>query len=852
MYTFNRIKVNPQLPKRIEKLSVIANNLWWSWNTNFLKIFKEIDIDLWERVGKNPVKFLKNVSQEKLEEASENQELLKKYDKFAKDFDDYIKSKNTWFSKKYPQNVGDLIAYFSAEYGLDEILPIYSGGLGILSGDHLKSASDLGIPLIAVGLLYKHGYFWQTINGNGVQETEYKDLELEDLPIIPVKDVDGQDLIISVDMPKKKLYIKVWKIKVGRVTLYLMDSDIDANIPEYREITKTLYGGNQETRIQQEIVLGMAGVELLRRIGVKPTVYHMNEGHSSFLILKLIENTIKDKKVSFNIARDIVSSKTVFTTHTPVPAGNDIFPLELMDTYFKDYWDKLGIDKQEFFKMGMKPNANPNSGFDMGVLALKVAGKKNGVSKLHGAVSRELFGDIWPNIAANESPITYVTNGIHTCSWIPQNIKDLYNEYLVPYWQDNIHNDSVWEKINDIPDAKLWNEHMERKRKLIALVKDNTTKRLHRCGYSYQEIDKITSKLNENVLTIGFARRFATYKRATLIFKDLERITQIFSNENRPIQIIFAGKAHPADKEGQDLIRYIHEISMKPQFKGKLFLLENYNIGMSRYLISGVDVWLNTPRRPMEASGTSGQKASVNGVINFSVLDGWWAEGYNSKNGWYIGLNEEYENYDIQDKADSEDIYTTLENKIIPTYYDRNKENIPEKWIKTMKNSIISTGGRFSTSRMLVDYVDKLYIPLCNLYDNYFSKLDKVTEFNGWKSDLYRNWDYIKITQENNLDNVTVDAGNLIDVKCKVKLPNISVDNIVAQVYYGRIEENGVVDDIQVIPMKLEQRDDENRVYTYTSKIKLVNGGEYGYTFRVMPKHEMLLDSENLDLIKWI
>ena len=852
MYTFNRIKVNPQLPKRIEKLSVIANNLWWSWNTNFLKIFKEIDIDLWERVGKNPVKFLKNVSQEKLEEASNNQEILKEYDKYAKDFEDYLKSRNTWFNKKYPENTGDLIAYFSAEYGLDEILPIYSGGLGILSGDHLKSASDLGVPLIAVGLLYKNGYFWQTINGRGEQETEYKDLEIEDLPIIPVKDVDGQDLIISVDMPKKKLYIKVWEIRVGRVTLYLMDSDIDANIPEYREITKTLYGGNQETRIQQEIVLGMAGVELLRRLGVKPTVYHMNEGHSSFLILKLIENVIKDKKVSFNIARSIVSSKTVFTTHTPVPAGNDIFPLELMEIYFKDYWDKLGIDKQEFFKMGMKPNANPNSGFDMGVLALKVAGKKNGVSKLHGAVSRDLFGDIWPNIAANESPITYVTNGIHTCSWIPQNIKNLYNEYLAPYWQDNIHEDGIWERINNIPDEKLWNAHMERKRKLIALVKDSTTKRLHRCGYSYQEIDKITSKLSENVLTIGFARRFATYKRATLIFKDLERITQIFSNENRPIQIIFAGKAHPADKEGQDLIKYIHEISMKPQFKGKIFLLENYNIAMSRYLISGVDVWLNTPRRPMEASGTSGQKASVNGVINFSVLDGWWAEGYNSKNGWYIGLNAEYENYEVQDKADSDDIYTTLENKIIPTYYERNKENIPEKWVKIMKNSIITTGGRFSTSRMLVDYVDKVYIPLCNLYDNYFSKLDKVTEFNSWKEDLYRNWEDIKITQENNLDNITIDAGNYIDVRCKVTLPNISVDNIVAQVYYGRIEDNGVVDDIQVIPMKLENRDEESKIYTYTAKIKLVNGGEYGYTFRVMPKHEMILDAENLDLIKWI
>ena len=852
MYTFNRIKVNPQLPKRIEKLSVIANNLWWSWNTNFLKLFKEIDIDVWERVGKNPVKFLKKVSQDKLEQVAENSDFLKQYDKFAKDFEDYIKSKNTWFSKKFPNNQNDIIAYFSAEYGLDEILPIYSGGLGILSGDHLKSASDLGIPLIAVGLLYKNGYFWQTINGQGVQETEYKDLDIENLPINPVKDVEGQDLIISVEMPKKKLYIKVWEIKVGRVTLYLMDSDIDANIAEYRGITKTLYGGNQETRIQQEIVLGMAGVELLRRLGVKPTVYHMNEGHSSFLILKLIENTIKDKKVSFNIAKDIVSSKTVFTTHTPVPAGNDIFPIELMDTYFKDYWDKLGISKQELFKMGMKPNASLSSGFDMGVLALKVAGKKNGVSKLHGAVSRELFGDVWPNIASNEAPITYITNGIHTCSWLPQNIKNLYNEYLAPYWQDNIFNDEIWEKINNIPDEKLWNVHMERKKKLIALVKDSTTKRLHRCGYSYQEIDKITSKLSENVLTIGFARRFATYKRATLIFKDLERITQIFSNENRPIQIIFAGKAHPADKEGQDLIKYIHEISMKPQFKGKIFLLENYNIAMSRYLISGVDVWLNTPRRPMEASGTSGQKASVNGVINFSVLDGWWAEGYNSKNGWYIGINDEYENHEVQDKADSDDIYTTLENKILPTYYERNEKNIPVKWIQIMKNSIISTGGKFSTSRMLVDYVEKLYIPLCNLYDNYYSELDKVTEFNSWKEDLYRNWEDIKITQENNLDNITIDAGNYIDVKCKVTLPNISIDNIQTQVYYGKIEDNGVVDDIQIIPMDLVDEDKENKVYTYTAKIKLVNGGEYGYTFRVMPKHEMVLDSENLDLVKWI
>ena len=524
-----------------------------------------------------------------------------------------------------------------------------------------------------------------------------------------------------------------------------------------------------------------------------------------------------------------------------------------MEKYYKDYWDKLAITKQDFFKMGMKPNGKPSSGFDMGILALKVAGKKNGVSKLHGAVSRELFADAWPNIAANESPISYVTNGIHTCSWLAPNIKQLYNEYLMPYWQDNIQNDQTWEKINNIPDEKLWNAHMERKVKLIDLVKKSTTKRLHRYGYSYEEINKITSNLNPNTLTIGFARRFATYKRATLIFKDLERITQIFSNMDKPIQIIFAGKAHPADKQGQDLIKYIHEISMKPQFKGKLFLLENYNIAMSRHLVTGVDVWLNNPRRPMEASGTSGQKASVNGVINFSVLDGWWAEGYNSKNGWTIGTNAEYTNYEEQDRADSESIYETLENKIIPTYYDKNENGISPNWMKIMKNSIISTGGKYSTSRMLTDYVNDLYMPLCNLYNKYYSNLDKVTEYNLWKNELYNNWEDITIVQEkNNLDNITIDAGNNIDVKCKVRLPNINVGNIEAQVYYGRIQENGVVDDITIIPMKLVEENKEIREYTYSAKVQLVNGGNYGYTFRVMPKHEMLLDSENLNLVKWI
>lgn len=851
MYVFNKIMVNPQLPKKIDKLSKIANNLWWSWNTEFLKLFKKIDIDLWEKCGKNPVKFLKLVDQEKLESIAEDYEFIKEYNKNANNFESYMESKNTWFNKNYPENKNDLIAYFSAEYGLDEILPIYSGGLGMLSGDHLKSASDLGIPLVAVGLLYKNGYFHQKINAAGGQESEYHDIDLENLPIIPEKKETGEDLIISVKMPNGRLYLKVWKIQVGRVSLYLLDSDIEENKDEYRDVTLRLYGGDQEMRIKQEIVLGIGGVTLLKELGLNPTIYHMNEGHSSFLVLELIKDIMEEKKVSFNIAKDIVTAKTVFTTHTPVPAGNDIFQTTLVEKYFKDFWVPLGISEEEFMELGMKPKEENKTTFNMGILALKIAGKKNGVSKLHGAVSRELFGEVWPEIAPNESPITYVTNGIHTCTWLAPTLKQLYNKYLTPYWQDKIHLNETWEKINNIPDEELWKEHTLRKERLFKLVNENVTNRLRNNGMHYDQIKEITSKLNPNALTIGFARRFATYKRATLIFKDLERITQILNDESKPVQLIFAGKAHPKDIEGQNLIKRIHEISMMPQFKGKIFLLEGYNMEISRHLISGVDVWLNNPRRPMEASGTSGEKASVNGVVNFSILDGWWAEGYNQKNGWAIGTNAEYYSYEEQDTADSESIYNILENKIIPAYY--NKENgISKEWLTLMKNSIISTGGNYSTSRMLVDYTNKLYMPLCNLTNKYFKNLDLVTEYNKVKNELYANWEDIVIEQNNNLDNISMDAGKNIDVSCMVKLPNINVENIEAQVYYGKILDNGIIENISIIPMNLVKSDKENKIYTYTAKIELKTGGNYGYTFRVMPKHEMLLDSANLNLVKWI
>ncbi len=850
MYIFNRVTVVPQLPDKIKRLTEIANNLWWSWNTEFLKLFQLIDIDLWETVGKNPIKFLKLVNQDKIEQISEDLEFLKQYNKVVENFDNYMNSKDTWFSKKYAGNKNDLIAYFSAEYGLDEIIPIYSGGLGILSGDHLKSASDLGLPFVAIGLLYKNGYFHQKINSRGEQCSEYHNIDLYNLPILPVKDKMEDDVIIDVALGDRTLYLKLWQINVGRVKLYLMDSDIEQNEEDLKNITLRLYGGDKEMRIRQEIVLGMAGVKALEKLGYKPTLYHMNEGHSSFLILQLIYNIMQEKQVSFEIAREIATVETVFTTHTPVPAGNDIFDITLVEKYFKEFWPKLGISREDFLKLGMKENEGFEQGFNMGILALKIAGKKNGVSKLHGEVSRELFSEVWPNIAEDESPITYVTNGIHTCSWLAPNLKKLFNEYLPPYWQDKIELDSTWQKIDSIPDEKLWNAHFERKEKLMRLIKQNITERYVNSGVGYDKIGELVNALNPKALTIGFARRFATYKRATLIFKDIARLTQILNDEKRPVQIVFAGKAHPQDKEGQDLIKYIHEISLMPQFKGKIFILENYNIGMSRYLISGVDVWLNNPRRPMEASGTSGEKASVNGVVNCSILDGWWAEGYDGTNGWAIGTNATYNSYDEQDKADSNSLYHLLENKIIPAYYNQDSRGVSEEWLTLMKNSIKTTGGKYSTSRMVIDYINELYMPLCNLNKKHFQNLDEVMAFAEWKRKVKQNWQNIKITQDRNVDNAKFNAGSQITVNCEVEFPDIDENNAEVQVYFGQVQDNGTVKNVFTSEMK--KIGEENGKSFYETTIDLTTGGNFGYTFRVMPKHEMLVDSENLDLVKWI
>ena len=609
-------------------------------------------------------------------------------------------------------------------------------------------------------------------------------------------------------------------------------------------------------RIKQEIILGMAGTNLFKKLDIHPTVYHMNEGHSSFMTLELMRELIETFEIPFEEARTIVSSKTVFTTHTPVPAGNDVFPVSLVEKYFKDYWPRLGLTREQFLQLGMKPMEGDelDKGFNMGILALKIAGKKNGVSKLHGEVSQELFDELWSNIATDEAPIEYVTNGIHTCTWLGKNIKELYNKYFMPYWQDKMHEDNTWLEVRNIPNEKLWAAHLERKIKLIDLVKQDTINRYKKYGKGHDEIQDVISKLNPHALTIGFARRFATYKRSALIFKDIEKITKLLNNPDRPVQLVFSGKAHPADVEGQNVLRYINEMAQMPQFKGKIFVLENYNIGIARYLISGVDVWLNNPRRPMEASGTSGQKAAANGVLNFSILDGWWAEGYNGNNGWAIGTHDTYESYEAQDTADSESIYDILEKEILPIYYNLNKNGYSDEWLALMKETISTNAGRYSTARMLVDYTEKLYIPLSILTQNEYTELGNVENFLDWKDKMVNNWDKIEIEQIDSQENTIANVGDMIYVRCKVKLEEINVTDIDVQVYYGKISTLGIIEDKDVVSMECisaENIDDRN-VFEYAANIELNISGNYGYTFRIVPKTDMVLRQENLNLVKWL
>lgn len=855
MYVLGKISVKAIIPEKLKMLEEMAHNLWWSWNPDAIDLYREIDLGLWEQLSKNPVKFMQEVSQEKLDQKLKDKSFVSKYEKVVDSYNAYMNSKDTWFDKNHSNKKEHSIAYFSAEYGIHEVLPIYSGGLGVLSGDHCKSASDLGLPFTAIGLFYKQGYFSQHINREGWQETRFSDLNVDQLPIKPALDADGNQITISTELPGRITYAQVWKVQVGRVNLYLMDTDIPQNSPHDRWLTARLYGGDQETRIQQEIFLGIGGIRVLDALGIKPAVYHMNEGHSSFLGLELIRKLILEKNLTFQQAKEAISSSAVFTTHTPVPAGNDVFPLTMIDKYFSNFWNQLGINRHEFLDLGLKVSDHNN--FNMTVLALSLAGRKNGVSKLHGAVSRNIFNNAWSNVPEEEIPIKHITNGIHTLTWMSPSIRALLDEYVGENWVDRMHDKTVLKKIDDIPDEALWKTHCVLKTKMIGYVREKLKEQKTANGESKEQIKNIDSLLDTNALTIGFARRFATYKRANLIFRKIARISRILNKEDMPVQIVFTGKAHPADRPAHEIIKHINDIANQEGFKGKVLLIENYNMTLARNLVQGVDIWLNNPRRPLEASGTSGQKVSINGILNFSVLDGWWCEGYNRKNGWSIGENTEYDNEHLQDDADSESIYDTLENEIVPLFYSRDKNGVPTKWVKMMKESMKSITYDYSTQRMVSDYFNQMYLPSMERMEKIKeTDYSYAVELSNWKEKIYKQWPNTQIYAEkhdNVLSSKDIKVGDKITLSTKVYLDTLSPDDVSVQVFYGNLDEHDehTIKLPQTADMKIVE-ELNNNTYSYSAQIEIENSGEYGYTFRLVPKHPHLIDPLDMNTVKWV
>ncbi len=851
MYSIGKIKISSVIPTEISRLEEISYNLWWSWDKTAEELFIEIDSRLWEEVGGNPVKLLKEVKHSRLKGLIKNPDFMNKYHELVKSYDVYMNSSNTWFTENCPKHAGATVGYFSAEYGITSVLPIYSGGLGVLSGDHLKSSSDLGIPLTAIGLFYKYGYFRQHLNYEGGQETAYTELNTSELPIKPAVDSEGNQLTVYVDFPGRRIYVKIWRVAVGRISLYLLDSDVELNSPADKEITSRLYGGDNETRIQQEIILGVGGYKALGALGINPGVCHMNEGHSAFLSLAILRSLIKEKGLSFEEAKEAAKAMLVFTTHTPVPAGNDMFPSAMIDKYFTPFRDDLNISREALLELGTREGDRHN--FNMTVLALRFSGIRNGVSELHGQVTRKIFNDIWNEVPEEEVPVTHITNGIHTPSWIAPDIEQLYDQYLPEGWIQNLQQSDVWSNIKEIPAHKLWTAHCKLKKDLIEFINQRLCRQLN----PDNQVSCIGSDsgLDPDALTIGFARRFATYKRADLIFRDLDRIRRIMNKQGRPVQIVYAGKAHPADKPAQEVIKHIIDISRLEGFSGKIIMLENYDISIAKRLVQGVDIWMNNPRRPMEASGTSGQKVCVNGILNFSILDGWWCEGYNGANGWSIGNDEHYTNEHAQDDADSASIYEKLEKEIIPLFFERDNDGTPVQWINKVKESIVTLTPEFSTHRMLADYMNKMYLPSIDRSEKMAAdQYQTPIQITKWKKHVDSLWNGVSLKLPDDYSSmkpIESEPGSPVKLTVNTVLGDLMPSDVRVEVYYGEADEHGKIHAAGSQIMELQGQIGQG-LYSYVADLNIAEGGEYDYTFRIYPYRSDLTDSFDAGKIEWI
>jgi glycogen phosphorylase len=698
------------LPQRIHRLGELAYNLWWTWKPEAMRLFVTIDRNLWERTSHNPIRFLFLVERARLNEMIRDHFFLDEYDRVFEEYDRYMTTSDTWFTNTYPNLSAKTIAYFSMEFGLHETLALYAGGLGVLSGDHLKEASDLGLPMVAVGFLYTRGYFAQRITEDGWQETRDYQMNVSESPLMPVVDQNQNRILINLQVANRPVQLQIWQVCVGRIKLFLLDSDIEVNSFADRQLTTKLYSGDPDLRIQQEILLGIGGVRALRELGYAPAVWHMNEGHSAFLALERIRELVTSG-IPITAAIPKIRATNVFTTHTPVPAGNDEFPAYLIEKYFYQYWHELGLDRDQFLQLA-SCQRTWGEAFSMPVLAMKLSEFNNAVSELHGQVTRQMWHFLWPELPVDQVPIGYITNGIHTRTWMARRLRNLFDRYLSQNWMDHLDEQQIWDQILAIPDEELWAVRLHLKRKLVYYIKEKAREFWMRGAFHPVQVIAGGVLLDPYALTIGFARRFAPYKRANLVLRDVERLTRLLNRPNMPVQIVFAGKSHPDNEAGKLLIQEVYRAAKKGESGGRLVFLEDYDMNLARYLVQGVDVWLNTPRRPMEASGTSGQKAALNGALNFSVLDGWWREGFNGHNGWAIGEDADSGDDEAQDRRDAQDFYEILETEIIPLYYqERTPNGLPREWVHRMKESIRTLAPMFSTRRMVKEYTDRMYLP---------------------------------------------------------------------------------------------------------------------------------------------
>jgi starch phosphorylase len=842
------VEVNPRIPRRLVRLQEVADNLWYSWDRPTRTLFARLHPGLWDAVGHNPKAFLKRVDEERLIEAAEDHIFVGSYNRVLSAFDTYMSEPLGRDSEVVMQN-GDLIAYFCAEFGFHEGFPIYSGGLGILAGDHCKAASDMRLPFVAVGLLYRQGYFSQRIDNDGHQIATYTDSDFDDLPIHPAQRPDGSEVHVTIEFPGRTVHAKVWEARIGHVKQYLLDTDLPENSVEDRDITHQLYGGDRRMRIEQEIVLGVGGIRALQELGIHATAYHINEGHAAFLVLERVRRKVK-QGLPFKAALEAVAANTVFTTHTPVPAGHDHFSEEMLWEYFGNCCADIDMPRDEFMGLGGAGNGQE---FNMTKLALNGSRHHNGVSRIHGTVSSQICGDMWPEISPDESPMDYITNGVHVASFLAQEWVDLFDNKLGYEWRRRLSDVEFWHRVEGIPDHHFWAVHQALKTQMLHTLRHRVTQqhlRNHGSEAHLERMLKHANALDPNTLIIGFARRFATYKRATLLFENMDWLREIINDEDRPVLFIFAGKAHPADKPGQELIKRINDISRWPEFEGKLLMVEGYDLGLARRLVSGCDVWLNNPIYPLEASGTSGMKAAMNGVINLSVTDGWWDEGYNGNNGWAIKPAPSYYDDARRNREDSQTLYELLQDQVIPMYYRRNELGLSPEWVRMAKCSIASLLPRFNSTRMVTEYVDKFYLPASQNWHKYsmddYAGARAVAE---WKSKVRKAWGGVSIRR---LDEPVrrVTYGQEMEFSVALNLNGLAPGDVRVELILGRASKQGQDKELKAVAFRPSGALGAEHKFSLTLAPELC--GKLLYRIRVYPHHDLLTHPFETGLMRWL